>query len=94
MFESLYRYSRVLARHVDGPAAEERDRYVEHCAAGDAARESVLHLASELLVVVDINGARTISTEEIATPRTVGCDISVGVGASAPRALAARGLRA
>jgi len=70
MFESLYRYSRVLARHLDGPAAEERDRYVEHCAAGGAARESVLHLASELLVVaqrLDINGTRAISTEEIAT---------------------------
>lgn len=70
MFESLYRYSRVLARHLDGPAAEERDCYVEHCAAGGAARESVLHLASELLVVaqhLDINGARTISPEEIAT---------------------------
>jgi hypothetical protein len=70
MLESLYRYSRVLARHLDEPAAEERDRYVEHCAAGGAARESVLHLASELLVVaqrVDINATRAISTEEIAT---------------------------
>jgi hypothetical protein len=70
MFESLYRYSRVLARHLDGPAAEERDRYVEHCAAGGAARESLLHLASELLVVaqhLNINGTCAISTEEITT---------------------------
>lgn len=69
MFESLYRYSRVLARHLDGPAAEERDRYVEHRAAGGAARESVLHLASELLLItqrLDINGTRAISLEEIA----------------------------
>ena len=70
MFESLFRYSRVLTRHLDEPAAEERDRYVEHFAAGGAACESVLHLASELLVVaqrLDINGTRAISTEEIAT---------------------------
>jgi site-specific recombinase XerD len=70
MFESLYQYSRVLARHLDGPAAEERDCYVEHCAAGGAAHESVLHLASELLVVaqhLDITGTRAIATEEIAT---------------------------
>ena len=51
MFKNLYRYSRVLARHLDGPAAEERDRFVAHFAASGAANESVLHLARELLVV-------------------------------------------
>lgn len=68
MFETLYQYSRVLVRHLEGPAAEERDRFVAHCAATGAARESVLHLASELLLVarhLDTGGTRTITPEEI-----------------------------
>jgi hypothetical protein len=68
MFEILYRYPRVLARHLDAPAAEERDRFVTHCAETGAARESVLHLASELLLVaqrLDIDGTRAIKPEEI-----------------------------
>jgi hypothetical protein len=70
MFETLYRYSRVLVRHLDGPAAEERDRFVTHVAAAGAARESLLHLASELLLVaqrLDVSGTRTITPEEIAS---------------------------
>lgn len=61
MFETLYRYSRVLVRHLDGPAAEERDRFVTHVAAAGAARESLLHLASELLLLaqrLDVRGTR------------------------------------
>lgn len=69
MFETLYRYSRVLARHLDGPAAEERDRFVAHFAASGAASESVSHLASELLVVaqrLDLSGTRAVKPQEIA----------------------------
>ena len=68
MFETLYRYSRVLVRHVEGPAAEERDRFVTHCVEAGAARESVLRLASDLLLVaqrLDVHGTRTIAPEEI-----------------------------
>jgi integrase/recombinase XerD len=68
MFENLYRYSRVLVRHLDGPAAEERDRFVTHYVEAGAARDSVLQLASELLLVaqrLDIHGTRAISLEEI-----------------------------
>ena len=68
MFETLYRYSRVLVRHLEGPAAEERDRFVTHCVEAGAARESVLRLASDLLLVaqrLDVHGTRTIAPEEI-----------------------------
>lgn len=68
MFETLYRYSRVLVRHLEGPAAEERDRFVAHFVEAGAARESVLHLASELLLVaqrLNIGGPRAITREEI-----------------------------
>ena len=30
MFENLFAYPNVLARHEAGPAAEERDRYLVH----------------------------------------------------------------
>lgn len=69
MFETLYPYSRVLARHLAGPAAEERDRYVAHFAASGATRDSVSNLASGLLVVaqrLDVSGTRAVTPEEIA----------------------------
>lgn len=68
MFETLYCYSRVLVRHLEGPAAEERDRFVTHFAEAGAARESVLHLASELLLIaqrLNIDDPRAITREEI-----------------------------
>jgi site-specific recombinase XerD len=68
MLETLYRYPGVLARHLDGPAIEERDRYIEHFAAQGAVRETVLHLASELLVIaqrLDISGTRAVTLDEI-----------------------------
>jgi integrase/recombinase XerD len=70
MFESLYRYSRVLGRHLDGPAAEERDRFVGHFAASGATRDSVSNLASEVLVVaqrLDVSGTRTVTPDEVAS---------------------------
>ena len=70
MFENLYRYSRVLARHLDGPAAEERDRFVAHFAASGATRDSVSNLASEILVIaqrLDISGTRAVTPGEVAS---------------------------
>ncbi len=70
MFENLYRYSRVLARHLDGPAAEERDRFVAHFAASGATRDSVSNLASEVLVIaqrLDISGTRAVTPGEVAS---------------------------
>ena len=68
MFESLFRHPRVLARHRDGPAAEERDRFLAHCACAGAAHASLLRLASELLLVarrIDISGATPIAPHEV-----------------------------
>lgn len=70
MFETLFRYSRVLARHLDGPAAEERDCFVAHFAASGATRDSVANLASEILVVagrLDVSGTRAVAPEEVAS---------------------------
>src|SRR5271157_6646784 len=70
MIESLFRYPRVLARHLAGPSVEARDRFLAHCAHAGAARESLLRLARELLLVarrIDISGTRAIAPQEVET---------------------------
>ena len=70
MIESLFRYPRVLARHLAGPSFEARDRFLAHCAHAGAARESLLRLARELLLVarrIDISGTRAIALQEVET---------------------------
>lgn len=68
MFETLFCYPRVLARHRAGPSAEERDRFLAHHAQAGAAPESLLRLASELLLVarrIDVTGPTVITPREI-----------------------------
>jgi integrase/recombinase XerD len=42
MFESLFKYPKVLAHHVEGPAADERQRFLKHRAHRGAARNTLL----------------------------------------------------
>jgi integrase/recombinase XerD len=68
MFDTLFHYPRVLARHTEGPAAYERERYLANCASGGAARSTLLGLAPELLVIaqrIELDGGRSISFAEI-----------------------------
>ena len=51
MFQTLFRYPRVLARHASGPLAEERRRYLEYRALQGTPRSTLLRYATELLVV-------------------------------------------
>ena len=70
MFDSLYHYPSVLARHRDGPSAEDRDRFLARCAEQGAAQTTLLGLAPELLVVarrIDVSGTRTIPLGEVQT---------------------------
>jgi hypothetical protein len=45
MFEDLFSYPRVLARHRTGPSANARERLLAHCAGYGAARGTLLGLA-------------------------------------------------
>ena len=68
MFETLFQYPRVLARHRDGPAARERELFLTHCASTGATRPTLLHLASELLLVsrhLNLSNNRLIDPQEI-----------------------------
>jgi integrase/recombinase XerD len=77
MFDSLYYYPSVLARHREGPSAEDRDRFLAHCADYGAAQTTLLRLAPELLLIarrIDVSGARMVRLEEVkaAADRWVG----------------------
>jgi hypothetical protein len=68
MFEVLFACPKVLARHQAGPAAVERDRYLERCAGQGAARETLLRTARELLVItqrIDVTAGNPVSRSEI-----------------------------
>ena len=51
MFDQLFRYPRVLARHQNAPMLIEREQYLRHCATQGMARTSLTSLATELSVV-------------------------------------------
>jgi integrase/recombinase XerD len=68
MFEALFTYPKVLARHQAGPAAAARERYLAHCAKRGVARETLLRIARELLVVAE---QFDLTVDEVVTPQQV-----------------------
>jgi len=68
MFNTLFHYPRVLARHGDGPSASDRERFLAHSASGGAAHSTLLSLAPELLVIarrIALDGDRSIPLAEV-----------------------------
>ena len=68
MFDALFTYPAVLARHQTGPGAAERGRYLAHCAGQGLARETLLRIARELLVVaqrIDVTAGHRFTRREI-----------------------------
>jgi integrase/recombinase XerD len=54
MFERMLKDSRALARHQNGPLAEERRRYLAHCAAKEqTSRETLNSLDNYLLIIAE-----------------------------------------
>ena len=68
MLNTLYHYPKVLARHCEGPSAQERERFLIHCANGGMTHATLLNLAPELLVIaqrIKIDGGRFVDAKEI-----------------------------
>ena len=68
MFDKLFRYQRVLARHRDGPFAQEREAYLSYRAQQGASKETLLNIARELLVIqrwIRLSSSGEIDTTEI-----------------------------
>lgn len=51
MFDRLFKRASALARHRNGPLAEERRRYLAHCAEQQMSWDSLQHIASYTMVV-------------------------------------------
>ena len=68
MFNILFHYPRVLARHCQGPSAQARERYLTHCADQGAAHDTLLRTARELLVIahrLDLSTDRMINGRQV-----------------------------
>ena len=51
MFEKLFKYRSVQARHRNAPLAQERVAYLSHRAEQGSAKATLLNIARELLVI-------------------------------------------
>lgn len=70
MFETLFKYPRVVARHRTGPSVEARERFLTHCVSQGLAGATVLRHARELLVIaerIDITSGEPIGSPAIET---------------------------
>jgi len=68
VFETLFKYPRVVARHRAGPFAEARERFLKHCIGQGLAGATLLRHARELLVIaerIDLAGDSTIGMHSI-----------------------------
>ena len=68
MFEHLFTYPGVLARHRAAPAAAERESYLQRCAKQGMARGTLLSVANELRVIagtLEIASGQPITHEQI-----------------------------
>lgn len=68
MFETLFKYPRVVARHRAGPSAEAREQFLKHCATQGLAGATLLRHARELLVIaerIDITSGEPIGLPAI-----------------------------
>lgn len=68
MFEMLFKYPRVIAKHRDGPFAEARERFLNHCASQGLVAATLLRHAREILVIaerIDITGDEAIGLPTI-----------------------------
>ena len=74
MFETLFQYPAVVARHRNGPFAEARQRFLNHRASPGFARTTLQRYAPELLVIAEridipMGEAMGLSTIETAANR-------------------------
>ena len=58
MFEQLFQYPKVIARHRAAPLRMEREQFLQHCASQGTARSTLIGMARELRVIaqrLDVN---------------------------------------
>jgi hypothetical protein len=68
MFETLFKYPRILARHRGGPASDERQRFSAHRAHEGAARSTLRGTATEVLIIakyIDVINSNAIGRHDL-----------------------------
>jgi integrase/recombinase XerD len=68
MFDRLFKYPSVIARHTNAPYAEERAKYLRHCHDGGAKRGTLQLYAEELLWIarrLQGTGSRYVTIEQL-----------------------------
>jgi len=68
VFETLFKYPRVVARHRTGRSAEARERFLKHCVSQGLAGATLLRHAREFLVIaerIDITSGETIGSPAV-----------------------------
>ena len=68
MFETLFKSANTLARHRDGPFAEDRNRFLEHCGREGFSRDFLRKYARMLLWIageLDASPGRSMNVEQI-----------------------------
>ena len=68
MFETLFRYPAIVARHQSGRFAEAREQFLNHCAGQGMAHATLQRYAQELLLVaerIDITASEEIESSVI-----------------------------
>jgi hypothetical protein len=68
VFETLFKYPRIVARHRAGPAVEARERFLKHSVGQGLAGATLLRHARELLVIaerIDITSGEPIGSSAV-----------------------------
>src|SRR5216683_2190225 len=71
MFERLIKRPRVLARYCGGPLAEERRRYLAHCAALGMSDNTLRPIASYLLAITNYLRLADRPPDELISPAEI-----------------------
>jgi integrase/recombinase XerD len=69
MFELLFKYPGVVARHREEALAEARERFLQHCADQGMSEETLARFARQLLLIVrqiDVSPREPITSQQIA----------------------------
>ena len=79
MFDTLFRYPAIVARHRGGRFAASRELFLNHCAGQGMAHATLQRYAQELLVVaerIDITVGDAIDSAVMKPPLTIGRESS------------------
>lgn len=80
MFDRLFRRPQAVARHRNGPLAEERLRFLVHCEKQQMSPVTLGHITRNTLIVAKVLRLANSSPEPKSKPRPIAGSSAPGVG--------------